>query len=261
MRLETAHRYVISAIVSAVATMMISCKPGVPGRYLQEDEMEDIIYEYYLAEQVVATQGGDESMAQTYRDNILLKYGTTAEQFDSSMVYYTRHTQRLYDIYQRVGKRLSDEAIAQGASASEVERFGDLASSGDTMNVWTGERAFVLTQHAATNHYPFSIDADSSYHAGDRIMLDLDVHYIFQDGARDGVAALKVRFGNDSVASKTTRMATTSHYHLQIEDSDSLGIKNVSGYILLNGGALQQQSGSLRLMAVSGVTLIRMHAK
>ena len=261
MKRKAGYKHTVAAAILAVATLVVACKPSVPGRYLQEDEMENILYEYYLADQVVATQGGDESVAQAYKDNILLKYGTTQEDFDSSVVYYTRHTQHLYDIYKRLGERLSNEAMAQGASASEVERFGDMASNGDTVNVWNGERAFVLTPHAATNHYPFSIDADTTYRAGDRLMLDMDVQYIFRDGARDGIAALKVRFANDSVASKTVRMTTASHYHLQIDDRDSVGIANVSGYVLLNGGAQQQQSKSLRLMIVSGVSLIRMHTK
>lgn len=54
-------------------------------------------------------------------DAVFKKYGTTQAAFDSSMVWYTRNTEVLSKIYDKVRKRLKDEQ----------ELVGDLVAKRD----------------------------------------------------------------------------------------------------------------------------------
>lgn len=112
------------------------------------------------------------------------------------------------------------------------------------------------------NSTSFDIKVDSTFHKGDRLMLDFDAQFIYQDGMRNGVAMLAVQFGNDSIAQRTIMIQSTQHYSVELSDADSLGIKSVKGYFMLmngdNGTGVSSQT-TLKLMFLEHIKLIRMH--
>lgn len=255
--------FVYLVLVIGLMSSFQSCKPSVPSRYLSQGKMEDILYDIHLAEAMSSTEsqsGGDNVDMITYREAILKKYGVTSEDFDSSMVYYMRHTKLLHDIYVKLGDRLTAEAQSLGADVNDMNRFGNV-SSGDTANVWNSSRSLVLSASAPLNYSSFSIPVDSGFHKGDRLMLDFEAQFIFQDGMRDGVAMIAVTFKNDSVASGNIRMSGSQHYSIQLEDRDSLGIKSVKGYFMLNNGDFNSSPSltTLKLMFLQNIKLVRMH--
>ena len=255
------HKLVYGILSGLVVLIFFSCKPSVPDRLIQPDDMRDILYDYYIA-QSIANQSADDSLAMiSFKANILKKHGVTDALFDSSMVYYTRHTKELHDIYQSLSDRLGNEALSQGASANEMAKYGNIDSSADTTNIWKWERTVVLAPYEACNDYSFLIEADTAYHKGDRVMLDFDSQFIYQDGMRDAVAVLAVKFGNDSVMSQVVRISSTSHYHVQVDDGARLGIKEIKGYFLVNNPTDASTTTTLRMFVVSGIRLIKMHMK
>ena len=57
-----------------------SCKPSVPGEYLSEKEMENVLYDFHIAEAMAndnSRQDGDAAMI-TYREAVFKKHGITA---------------------------------------------------------------------------------------------------------------------------------------------------------------------------------------
>lgn len=245
-----------------LAFVLVSCKPSVPSKYLSPGEMEDILYDYHLT-MAMADNSSDRAVTQrVYLDAVYKKYGITEAEFDSSMVYYTRHIDRLHDIYENLSERLSDEALSLGASASDINIYGVQGTKGDTANIWPGSRAMVLSQQIPYNSSSFSFKADSAFHKGDRLNLEFDAQFLFQSGMRDGIAVIAVKFANDSVASQMLHVSNTQHYVLSVEDRDNLLIKEVRGFFLLgNGSAGDAKSPSMRLLVLQNIRLIRMHVK
>lgn len=246
--------------VVGLALLMQSCKPSIPGKYLSKGQMEDILYDYHLAEAMARTGNRDDMV--TYREAILKKHDVCSADFDSSMVYYMRHTQLLGDIYKNLQERMEDEAKSLGADVNSFNRFGNVAQ-GDTANVWNGSTSLVMSAIKPFNYSSFEIPVDSGFHKGDKLMLDFDAQFIFQDGMRDGIAYIAVTFQNDSVASTNAHISGSQHYSLQLEDRDSLGIKSVKGYFLLTNGNYNYDGGSettLKLMFLQNIEMIRMHA-
>ena len=251
-----ARGFVLAALLAVMS--LAGCKPGIPGKYLQPDEMADILYDYHLAEGITNTADAGDSLAlRTFRASILERHGVSVADFDSSMVYYTRHTKLLEDVYKKVVDRLNNESVALGGSTAGM---GDFASS-DTTNVWNQSPAFVLSPYAATNRMAFAMKADSAYHAGDRLMLDFDAQFICQDGSRNAVAVLAVTYDNDSTELATNSVMSSAHYHMQINNTGRLGIKAVRGFLMLSTGSADPAASltTLRLLVVSNVRLVRMH--
>ncbi len=250
----------LSVLFCFIMVSLVSCKPAVPSNYIQPGDMEDILYDYHLAGSMADHSENDSVNTQKYRAAVLKKYGYTIGDFDNSMLYYMRHTERLKAMYKNIEKRLQDESVALGSSAEDLEKFGNISSAGDTANIWKVASAMVLSMHKPFNLQSFQIDADTTFHKGDNIMLDFDAQFIFQDGMRDGIAVLAVTFKNDSVASQNIHISSPSHYSVSIKDNDHLGIKNIKGFIMLNKSQDPGQSNTtLKLMIVTNIKLIRMH--
>lgn len=249
--------------VMALLFCVSSCKPSLPSGVLSKGKMTDILYDYHLALAMAhMDDNGDKGQSLAYREAVLRKHDVTSAEFDSSMVYYMRHTELLEDVYKDLTDRYNNEITAMGGSAKEGGEFANLSATGDTANVWNLAASMVFMPVKPFNSASFDIKVDSTFHKGDRLMLDFDAQFIYQDGMRNGVAMLAVQFGNDSIAQRTIMIQSTQHYSVELSDADSLGIKSVKGYFMLmnddNGTGVSSQT-TLKLMFLEHVKLIRMH--
>lgn len=249
--------------VMALLFCVSSCKPSLPGGILSKGKMTDILYDYHLALAMAhMDDSGDKGQSLAYREAVLRKHDVTSAEFDSSMVYYMRHTELLEDVYKDLTDRYNNEITAMGGSAKEGGEFANLSATGDTANVWNLATSMVFMPVKPFNSTSFDIKVDSTFHKGDRLMLDFDAQFIYQDGMRNGVAMLAVQFGNDSIAQRTIMIQSTQHYSVELSDDDSLGIKSVKGYFMLmnddNGTGVSSQT-TLKLMFLEHIKLIRMH--
>lgn len=249
--------------VMALLFCVSSCKPSLPGGVLSKGKMTDILYDYHLALAMAhMDDNGDKGQSLAYREAVLRKHDVTSAEFDSSMVYYMRHTELLEDVYKDLTDRYNNEITAMGGSAKEGGEFANLSATGDTANVWNLATSMVFMPVKPFNSTSFDIKVDSTFHKGDRLMLDFDAQFIYQDGMRNGVAMLAVQFGNDSIAQRTIMIQSTQHYSVELFDADSLGIKSVKGYFMLmnddNGTGVSSQT-TLKLMFLEHIKLIRMH--
>lgn len=249
--------------VMALLFSVSSCKPSLPSGVLSKGKMTDILYDYHLALAMAhMDDNGDKGQSLAYREAVLRKHDVTSAEFDSSMVYYMRHTELLEDVYKDLTDRYNNEITAMGGSAKEGGEFANLSATGDTANVWNLATSMVFMPVKPFNSTSFDIKVDSTFHKGDRLMLDFDAQFIYQDGMRNGVAMLAVQFGNDSIAQRTIMIQNTQHYSVELSDDDSLGIKSVKGYFMLmnddNGTGVSSQT-TLKLMFLEHIKLIRMH--
>lgn len=249
--------------VMALLFCVSSCKPSLPSGVLSKGKMTDILYDYHLALAMAhMDDNGDKGQSLAYREAVLRKHDVTSAEFDSSMVYYMRHTELLEDVYKDLTDRYNNEITAMGGSAKEGGEFANLSATGDTANVWTLAASMVFMPVKPFNSTSFDIKVDSTFHKGDRLMLDFDAQFIYQDGMRNGVAMLAVQFGNDSIAQRTIMIQSSQHYSVELSDADSLGIKSVKGYfMLMNGddGTGVSSQTTLKLMFLEHIKLIRMH--
>lgn len=255
----------LALFVALACLALAACKPTNPRGILSKGEMEDILYDYHVAVAMgeIEQQGGsvDRGINLAYKAAILKKYGITEAEFDSSMVFYMRHTEQMRDVYKDLVERLNNKTLSLGGGVNGGALAG-ISAGGDTANVWRGKSALVLTTQRPFNAYSFEVKPDTSFHKGDKLMLDFNSQFIYQDGMRDAVAVLAVEFKNDSVASMHTRISNSLHSSVSIEDRDSLGIKRIRGYFLLNGGDFTSNMTSattLKLLFIENIRLIRLH--
>lgn len=253
---------VFTVVCLSIVLWLTSCKPSIPDEYIQRDKLESILYDYHLAQAMLINESEKNTPEnqRLYKLAVLKKHGVTEAQFEASMAYYMRHADAMYDIYEHLSNRYERSAKEYGITVSELDQYGSDVAKNDTSDVWGGDRSFVLTNHKPFHLRSFALKADTTYKAGDRLMLNFDTQFIVQEGSREGIVVLAVRFANDSVASELQRISSNSHYTLQIQDQQRLGIKSISGYFLLHT-PLSDRSTTLKILSLTNIRLIRRHVE
>ena len=247
--------------VTVTTILVTGCRPSVPGDYIQPGTMEDILYDYHLAQAMAMNPTINEKNTsfneELYRKTVLKKYGISEAEFDSSMVYYMRHTEQLHGIYEHLAKRFSDDALELGADESEVNKYNVLTNKGDTANIWAGNKSAVLTPRAPFNRLAFSIEADTTFHKGDIFLFKFSTMFLFQDGIKDGVAAIAIKYQNDSVVSQVIHVTSNDNYKINLYTDDNHMIKEMNGFIFVGGGG--SSLTTLKLVFVNNIQIIRFH--
>ena len=240
-----------------VLLMAIGCKPKVPSEYIQPDEMENILYDYHLADAIAKTEPGEESTKRNlFFQRVLEKHHVTEADFDSSLIYYYSRIDRFKDIYGRVNERLNNEAKLLGSVVNN-KRFLQESSNGDTVDIWSLERDLLLIPRPTNNRYEFTVKADTSFRAGDAFTFLFMAEYISQSSSKDAVAVLKATYENDSIVQITTHFTSNGFVQLHLPTNNYGVLKQLRGFIYLSN----DYSISLKLLFVSQVQLMRFHQK
>lgn len=243
-------------VLGTIMLTLLSCGGKVPKKYIQPSAMEDILYDYHMLQSMKGVLEIDSQMSKAYLQTVFDKYDITQAEFDSSMVFYLRHTYMLQEIYENLSVRIEKEAVAQGADGGSFDFSG-----GDTANVWRLEKARVFSAQPPYNVMQFTIPVDTAFKAGDKLLLTFNSDFLCEMGNRNGLAVMSVKLKNDSVITRTVIITGQSKQQMEIFDSERVGIKTVQGFFMQKEShmATDRNSPSLRMMVISDIKLIRMH--
>ncbi len=241
-----------------ILSMVIGCKPSVPSRFIQPDAMEDLLYDLHLF-QSLAQNDYDNEMSQRrhlYYQATFAKHGVTAEEFDSSMVWYYTNAEELHTIYQHVAERLEQQSIMLGNNnVSYAMRYQ--SSNGDTTDIWTQSQFITLLPIAPYNRFDFTIKADSTFRRGDSFVMALNSNFVYQQGTKDAAVCVAVDYEGDSTRYFSTTVQMSGVSKLRIPGDHHLSIRQLRGYIYLDRGS--DDTRSLKLLFINDIHLARMH--
>ena len=238
---------------------LLACKPKVPEEYIQPDDMEDILYDYYVAQNIKNYQYNSEDYRLKYQYGLVFKkYGVTEAVFDSSLVYYYNHIEDLYKIFENVQSRLSEKALELGATSGEVERYMTHSLSGDTADIWTAKRHQILFPQLPYNIYQFTLKADTSCYKNDSYTLTFGSSFLVQSGSRNATAYLSVTYENDSVISQSISVPIMGIATLNIP-SCSYRAKEFNGFLYMGKRQGQDNENDMCMYMADHILLIRFH--
>lgn len=241
----------------AVIVFLAGCKPSVPEKYIQPNEMEDILYDYYVSK-AMANSGDSSTFKRTlYYYATLKKHAVSEAEFDSSLVYYYTHAQELSKIYTKLSERIGNEAKRLGASVGELSEYANLTASGDTANIWQDATTAILLPIAPYNRMDFTLKADTTFHKGDSFMLNFTTDFMYQSGSKDAVAYVVITYNNDSVTVSSTHVSASGASKLRIPANKNDDIKEIRGFIYLAKGSTDTHLQ--KLVFINNIQLIRFH--
>ena len=247
-----------SIIVGMLVFLMAACKPGTPSKYIQPDDMEDILVDYHLAralgDDAMNNEGQGRYIQELYIEAALQKHGVTKEEFDSSLVYYYTRADHFEDIYKRVAERLEEQALVMGASESEIGKYASLDANGDTANVWSDRPNIMLMPVPPYNRRSFEVHVDTTFRQGDSFLFQFMSEYLYQDGAKTCTGYLAFHY---------TDTVITRYHRVQIGENQlripahNAELEAIKGYFFVGEGT--ERTTTTRILFLSNIQFIRFH--
>lgn len=242
--------------------LLTACKPTVPKKYIQPGDLEDILYDYHIAQAMAKMDQGEQTNydKNKYFLAVLKKHEVTQADFDSSLVYYYSHLERLKEIYSEVSERLSDDAKMLGTSVGEIGRYSQYSTTGDTANIWTGRTDLLLLPRPTMNRYDFTVKVDTAFKKGDSFMLQFMSEYIWQTGSKDAVVCFVTKDVRDSVIQTVNHVSVSGISQVRVPANRDNALKEIHGFIYLTNGD-HDDNTARQMMFISQIQLIRFHNK
>ena len=252
---------VLLVVVLGCFPLLFSCSSDKEAS-IPEDKMIDVLYDFHMAQALgnSGAFGTSRHERALYENAVYAKHGITEAEFDSALVWYTRHTKMLADIYKEVSKRMKKESRSVEKLISIRDKKPMTSERGDTVDVWAWNRALRLSRAALDNLYSFNLSSDSNYHATDSLVWS--VHYrMLPVGGVDSVANnalvmnLMLHYAKDTTVNRYARVTESGQVRLSIQN-DTLGeIKKISGMMYF------MPDSCPCVVVADSITLYRYHVK
>lgn len=213
--------------------MGVACGKQIPDDIIQPSEMEELLYDYHLA----LTMGNDLNYSdrykrESYKNYVFDKHGVTEAEFDSSMVWYTRNSKVLTDIYKNLQKRYE---LAEEQMRSELnKRSGQImvSLSGDSVDVWSDRNVYWLTNSPLTNRLNFDLKADTTFHAKDLLVFEAEYNFLsYQRNKAKAVVAINITFKNDSTLGISKVIDRSGKEQLVLQPDSAYEYKSINGFV------------------------------
>ena len=243
----------------ALFCSMLGCGKKVPKEVIQPDAMRELLYDYHLASAMTSSMPYSENYKkEAYLQYVFQKHHVTEAEFDTSMVWYTRHGDELATIYQDLQKRLENEERGMKTQVARRDNQLEVSMSGDTVDIWQDRTLYWLTSSPLTNKLTFDLKADTTFKQRDALELMADFHFLSENNNLLGEAVMGITlfFTNDSVQGATRPVHGPGRQRLYLKPDSAFEIRNVSGFIYFPDR--EKQAASLLL---NNIRLNRYHAK
>ena len=229
---------------------LAGCKAKTPEGIPSERQMENILYDYQLAQALAGARSDSVAYYERYYVGLVLeKYGMTAQQFDEAVAYYSGHAEVLGKIYNRINERLAEASPGSGQTENAYAKM--LNASGDTLNLWHERDTYVLSA-TGQNRMEFSIPVDTAVQAGDRLLFEFTPRWLYREGQKEAIICLALHYKGDSVAVVTNSIYSSARQGVTLHVDDK-PLERITGFVYQQAN----WSSSPKLLIITAPILAR----
>ena len=211
-----------------VLLILVGCKAKMPEGIPSERQMENILYDYQLAQALAGARSDSVAYYERYYVGLVLeKYGLTAQQFDEAVAYYSGHAEVLGKIYNRINERLAEVTPSGGQTENAYAKM--LNATGDTLNLWHERDTYVLSA-TGQNRMEFSIPVDTAVQAGDRLLFEFTPRWLYREGQKEAIICLALHYKGDSVAVVTNPIYSSARQGVTLHVDDK-PLERITGFV------------------------------
>lgn len=249
----------LGLLIALLLLMTFSgCRVRRPDDVLSPRKMEAVLYDYHLAQAIVTELPPAERYA---RDSYLYwsfsKNGITKDQFDNSLIWYTRNPKELAEIYKRLSERIEKEYNQSLKAIQEIDKRAVVGTiSGDSVDIWYQDRLNIFNTSVFMNRLTFSIAQDTTFYRGDTLVWTADNAFVTPDDSVPHMAylSLSVRY-NDSISTVDTILRENGRTVLTLNLDSAKAMTSITGSI----NYLDSTDNRNSMLVVSGISLMRYH--
>lgn len=252
--MKKSKKYASWLVTAAVAGALAGCGKRIPSDVIQPGAMENLLYDYHLATTLQGNLPHTESYKkEAYIEYVFRKHGITEAEFDSSMVWYSRHGDQLSAIYDDLRKRFE-------AAEKQVRKLTDRRSGQTSLTLFRDTvdmpPIYWLSASELTNKVAFELRADTSFKPRDGMTWEADFLFMPNTpGKAKAVMGLNFTFANDSTQGITRVITSPGVQRLTLRADSAYEFKTINGFIYYDADPRTESS-----VLVSGISLTRNHA-
>lgn len=241
--------------VISVLLLLVACNKG--SGVISKSKMKDVLYDYHIAQSVIEMKfPSDSTRARACMAEIFRKHDITEAQFDSSMVYYNRHPDELKDIYAWLKDKYTDlqKDLQAELGTNDMMVFTE---GGDTADIWSGQKMFVLRPNVFQNKESFAISADTSFHHNDQYVLQTNIGFSrINKSTRDCILTLglSIMYEDGKVVNETRSTSYDGQQRLELKAVLDSNIKKILGFFYY-----ESTCSDRNMVLIEDVRLLRMH--
>lgn len=232
-----------------------------PNDVLSRGKMEDVLYDYHLMQGIIDQLPSEErtEKAQDYINAVYEKHGITEAQFDSSVVYYNRHTKDLYKIYNNLKERYTAANEEIQIVNGNNDMMAIFATGGDTTNLWNSSPLLMLRNKDLAKVESFTILADTSFHRQDQFIMTFTP--IFMKESQDYYdislcVGLSIHYNDNTQQGISRNITYNGTQQLTLKANAEHDIQSITGFFYYKG-----KKNTRNLCLVEDISLVRMHQK
>lgn len=250
-----------SFLIVGLLYAVVSCESDMPDGILDEKTMENVLYDYHIAQSLAKTQPKESTGydMRYYVQAVWEKYHITEETFNHSLEWYSKNSEQLYKIYQKIDERYAGVTDNQQGGIPHQNSYQNQQGNGDTINVWKDRDMYLLISQE-NNYMSFDWEADSILHEGDQLLLHFNTKWYYREGEKMATLQLNLRYLNDSVVTiNRTIYNTTGLQDIYVNTDKTMRVKSVSGLIYQE--AMWNERPKLLLISDFALVRFRHHRK
>ena len=245
------------SLLLTIVLSLLSCG-RTPRGVLSVNKMADLIVDLQLAEAYIDSHIGEytsDSSKLVLKQSVFKKHGITQQDYDSSLVWYSHNMEdyikahdkaigklkERYDKLNKFGKgengemalrergEATPEALPQSIHKPRGKQLGrpSIGAKGDTIDLWQGNRSYVLTQGAKRGFITFSVQPDAQYKPGDRYQL---AYYLTRCNNEFKVS-LNVDYTDGGTSQITRGTNSDGWVAIDVQSDSTRHVRRIYGYV------------------------------
>ena len=222
------------------------------------NKMADLIADLQLADAYIdshISEFNSDSSKQVIKQSVFKKHGITQEDYDSSLVWYAHNMEdyikahdkaigKLKEQYDKLdrggngeskeltisegGKAIHEAGAPQNIAKSRTKRLQKIGSAaGDTIDLWTGKRYYMLAQGAKRGFITFDVQPDADYKPGDRYQLA----YFLTRGNNEFKVSMNVDYTDGSTAQIARGTNSDGWVIIDVQSDTARHVRRIYGYV------------------------------
>jgi len=246
-------------ILVSACMLLGGCRLRRPSEVLSPKKMENILYDYHKAQAIaIGLPASERYQREQMYAYVYNKHGITKEEFETSLVWYTRNPQKLSEVYDAISGRIDKERKAISTQLELVENMSYSVMSGDTVDLWYQRRNQILTPAASMDKLLFEIPYDTSFYRND--ILKWKFACSFVGSVPDTVhpkayLSLSMVYSRDSVSTRDYLALTDAYDSIVVRTAPDRNLSRIRGMVVFT----DCQPGDSAVLLLSGLELQRIH--
>lgn len=217
----------------SIVLLLSACKVNRPDDVLPPKTMEAVLYDYHLAQAILMdAESAEKYKRDFYLEWVYQKNGVTREEFDNSLVWYTRYPEEFAEIYEKLSERVTKDRNQAAMLLERIEKSSFSVESGDSVDLWYLNNTAIMSNSIFLDKLTYSIKADTTFHKGDTITWNVNSTFVAPDSLPLKVyLAMSLRYGADRVVTVDTLLDHTSEVTLMSVTDTVADLNSLTGFV------------------------------